>query len=308
MAEYFLLKSGKGNETAPAVLFSDPKKLKPLTSKLGWKIFSALSEPHCPMDLAKKLGVHEQVVYYYIRKFKKDGLIKECGTEQRHGTVAKFYQAARGAFALVPKGVSFTGISISSPSKSKLLYPFVKDGKLNATIVVGSPDPHGPWKARASDACCAIDFALFTGAFTSGENVPNYRLDIEVREKELEGNLVLIGGPTVNMITRKVNRKLPIHIDPENEMNIVSGLSGKTYKDDDCGIINIIENPKNKDAKILVLAGKRFTGTRAAILAWIKRLSDVSKGNKWERGVKSRVVKGYDMDGDGVIDSAEFLE
>lgn len=308
MSNYFLLKSNRKNEIAPVMLFSDPKQLKALSSPLGWKVFKELSNPSCPMDIAKRLQVHEQRVYYYINKFKKAGLITELHTEQRHGAVAKFFEATHKAFALASDNIAFQALSIKSPVKSRLLAPFVQEGRLNATIVVGSPDPHGPWKARASDACCAIDFALFLGAFTSGEKLPNYRLDIEVREREMKGNLVLIGGPTVNMITRRIRKKLPIYIDASHDMNIVSTISKKTYTAEDVGIINVIENPRNRKAKILVLAGKRFPGTRAAILAMITKLEQVFEGNKWDKGIKARVVKGYDMDGDGIIDTAEFLE
>ena len=308
MSKYFLMKSNKKNEIAPVLLFKDPSKLKVLTSKLGWKIFIMLAEPHCPIDMARKLGIHEQKVYYYINKLRKNGLIKEIRTEQRHGALAKFYQSAQESFALASDNVSFSRLSIKSPEKSRLLHPFIDNGKLNATIVVGSPDPHGPWKSRASDACCAIDFALFLGAFTAGENLPNYRLDVEVREKTMKGNMILIGGPTANMITMKYNKNFPIYIDADHDKNIVSTLSKKTYTAEDCGIVSIIDNPRNPNAKIFMLAGKRFAGTRATILAVIKRLDEFLEGNKFDRSIKSRVVKGYDMDGDGVIDSAEFLE
>ncbi len=308
MAKYFLLKSGRGNEVAPVLLFKDPSKLKVLTSELGWKIFTMLAEPQCPMDLAKKLGMHEQKVYYYINKLKENGLIRELRTEQRHGAIAKFYQSAQESFALASGNVSFSGLSIKSPEKSRLLRPFIDNGRLNATIVVGSPDPHGPLKARASDACCAIDLALFLGAFTSGERLPNYKLDTEVREKTLRGNMVLIGGPTANMITMKHNKAFPIYIDVDHEKNIVSTLSKKTYTSDDTGIVSIIDNPDNPDKKILMLAGKRFAGTRAAIIAVVTKFDEFLEGNKFDNSVKSRAVKGYDMNGDGTIDTAEFLE
>ncbi len=308
MPKHFVLRSGKENEIAPAIVFRDPSKLKVLTSELGWRIFRSLSEQACPMDLAKELGVHEQKVYYYVKKLKEAGLIHELKTEQRHGAIAKFYQASENAFVLASENVVFEKVSIKSPVKSNMLNPFIESGRLNATIIVGSPDPHGPWKARASDACCAIDFALFLGTYTSGEKLPNYRLDVEVRENILKGNLVLIGGPTVNMVTRDINKKLPIYIDADHEKNIVSTLSKKTYTEDVCGIINIIENPWNRKKRIMVLAGKRFPGTRAAVLAVVNRFEEFMHGNNFDRRVKARVVKGFDMDGDGIIDTAEFLE
>ncbi len=308
MTRHFILQSGKENRIAPVVIFSDPAPLKVLTSGLGWKIFRRLSKPACPMDLSKELSIHEQKVYYYIKKLREAGLIEELKTEQRHGALARFYQARPEAFALASENVPFQKLSIKSPVKSRLLGPFIEDGRLNATIVVGSPDPHGPWKARASDACCAIDFALFLGSYSSGEKLPNYRLDIEVREKDLKGNMVLIGGPTVNMVTKDINKKLPIYIDADLDRNIVSTLSKKTYTADDCGIVNIIENPWNPKARIMALAGKRFPGTRAAVIAVVNHLEEFMEGNANDPKVKSRVVKGFDMDGDGIIDTAEFLE
>ena len=190
----------------------------------------------------------------------------------------------------------------------QLLEPFISGGEMNARIIVGSPDPHGPWKARASDSCCAIDFALFMGSFTMGEGRPNYKLDTEIRERDMKGNLILIGGPTVNMITGMVNEKLPIYIDAQNDVRIISRLSGKTYDDDSCGMINIINNPWDPEGKVIVMAGKRFNGTRSSILAWIKHLDKIIKGNKFEKNVKSHVVKGYDLDGDGIIDDSDILE
>ncbi|MFH0956384.1 MAG: hypothetical protein V1813_00820 [Candidatus Aenigmatarchaeota archaeon] len=308
MQKHYLLRSGAANEIAPAMVLTDSSPLRVLSSELGWKIFCRLSTPACPMDIAREFSIHEQKVYYYINKLKKSGLITELRTEQRHGALARFYQASGECLAIAPENARFEKLSVSSPEKSRLLHPFVEDGKLNATIVVGSPDPHGPWKARASDACCAIDFALFLGSFATAENMPNYRLDVEVRDKVMKGNMVLIGGPTVNMVTREVNASLPVYVDEGNERNIVSKVSGKSYTGDECGMVSIIKNPMNPQKKVMVLAGKRFAGTRAAVLAVVRHLPELMEGNVNDRKVKSRVVKGFDMDGDGIIDTAEFLE
>jgi hypothetical protein len=307
--KYFLLESdGPRHSISPIKIFDRPESLRTLTNPLGWKIFQELRIPSCPIDIAKKLEIHEQKVYYYINKFRKSGLIREVKSEPRHGTIARFYQLNDFAFGFIAEHPPAQEISMPSPQKMKLLEPFISNGILNARIIVGSPDPHGPWKARASDSCCAIDFALFMGSFTTGEGKPNYKLDTEIREKDLKGNLILIGGPTVNMIVNKLNKKLPIHIDTKNDIRIVSGVSGKSYSNDSCGIINIMENPWNKKSKVLVFAGKRFNGTRSAILAWIKSLDKVVQGNKFDKNVISHVVKGYDLNGDGIIDDSEILE
>ncbi|MCJ7817200.1 MAG: S-layer protein [Candidatus Aenigmarchaeota archaeon] len=309
MDKHFLLSSGKKQTAIPIALFDSPEFLKNLTSRLGWRILQELAEPGCPMDIAKKLGIHEQKVYYYINKFKAAKLIREVKRERRHGTVAVFYQTKDYAFGFrMRKTPEFETLNISSPKHSKLMEPFVSEGRMNSKIIVGSPDQHGPWKARASDSCCAIDFALFLGAFTDGTGTPNYKLDTEIREKDLKGNLILIGGPTANMITNKVNSKLPIHIDLKNDVKIFSTLSKKSYAEDENGLIVSIQNPWDKKSRILVVAGKRFQGTRAAIIALITKAEKVFSGNKYEKSVMAKVVRGYDMDGDGIIDSAEILE
>ncbi len=309
MERHFLLSSGKKQTAIPISLLESPEALKNLTSGLGWRILQELAEPGCPMDIAKKLGVHEQKVYYYINKFKAAKLIHEVKRERRHGTVAVFYLVRDYAFGFkLARTPEKETLSIASPKHSKLMEPFVSQGRLNAKIIVGSPDPHGPWKARASDSCCAIDFALFLGAFTDGTATPNYKLDTEVREKDLKGNLILIGGPAANMIMNKINPKLPVFIDMKHDVKIFSTLSRRSYGEDENGMVVSAENPWDKTSRILVVAGKRFQGTRAAIIGLITKPERIFSGNKHDKSVIAKVVRGYDMDGDGIIDSAEILE
>lgn len=310
--QHFLLRTdGKDHIMHPVRVLSNPESLKSLVGELGWEVFKELAEPACPMDIARKLGVHEQKVYYYIRKFRESGLIREAGSEPRGGATAKLYQARDTSLCLdIGKSHGTKELNISSPLHLRLLKPFVDEGNLNAKIIVGSPDPHGPWKARASDSCCAIDFALFMGAFTSGKQAINYRLDTEVREGDLKGNLILIGGPTVNMVTRRINRVLPVFIDLKGTAKIKSSISGKSYKEDEVGMIVVTDNPwdKKRGSKILVIAGNRFQGTRAAVITWIRDLDKVMSGNTNDKRFVAKVVRGFDMDGDGVIDSSEIME
>ncbi len=305
---HYLLKSGKENTAMPLRLVEEPSILKTFSSKLGWDVFRELSKPNCAIDISKRLGVHEQKVYYYINKFNSKGLLKEVRREARHGAFAKFYQVRDHALGIqVGESPTEKLLNISSPKDSKIMEPFIEKGKLNSRIIIGSPDPHGPWKARASDACCGVDLALFLGSFIDKAS-PNYKLDTEIRESDLKTNLILIGGPSVNMVTNKINESLPVYIDLSGEVKISSKLSKRTYSEDECGLICIIDNPIEPQFKILVLAGKRFQGTRAAVIAFINYLDKILQGNKHDRSVKAHVVRGYDVDGDGVIDDVEFLE
>jgi hypothetical protein len=182
----------------------------------------------------------------------------------------------------------------------------VENGKMNAIIVVGSPDPHGKYGAQASDGSAAIDLALFLGTFLETSNL-NYKIDTQVREEDLQKNLILIGGPKANILIDKINDKLPIYFDTKHDFNIVSSFSKNVYTEDEVGIIVKMESPFAKGKEILVLSGRRFKGTRAAIVAIVKYLKKISEGNKFNGNI-ARVVKGIDRDADGIIDDVEFLE
>jgi len=305
--KYYILKAGKENEISPLRIFEKPEVLRILANPLGFRIFQLFTSPRCPIDVARKLGEHEQKIYYYINRFRKHGLIEEVRSEKRKGTLAKFYQARERAFAVRLNDIKWEKLASPVPSQKKSLEPFIRNGKIDFTIVIGSPDPHGPWKERALDSPTAIDLALFLGSFASERVMPNYKLDIEMREKDMKGNLILVGGPVVNMITRRLNKALPVNFDL-NRRDIISRISKNVYRDDQFGSINLVENPWNRSKRILVFAGKRFPGTRAAILAFMSDPERILKGNRFDHSKISRVVRGYDMDGDGIIDRAEILE
>lgn len=305
--KHYLLRSGAKDEIIPARILERPDALKAIVSPLGFRIFHLLSSPKCPIDIARKIGEHEQKVYYHINRFRKYGLVEEVRSEKRKGTVAKFYQVKDKAFALKIGESKWEKFETLPHEMKKSLEPFVTDGKADFMIVVGSPDPHGPWKERALDSPSAIDLALFLGSFINGKVLPNYKLDIEMREKDMKNNLILVGGPVVNMITRKINRILPVNFDLANK-NIISRISNNVYRDDQFGSINLIANPWNRSKKILIFAGKRFPGTRASILAFMSDPEKILKGNRFDRSKISRVVRGYDIKGDGIIDSAEIME
>ncbi|MBI2647240.1 S-layer protein, partial [Candidatus Woesearchaeota archaeon] len=190
-------------------------------------------------------------------------------------------------------------------NESEFLEPFIKDGLLDALIIVGSPDPHGADKARSRDGYYGMDLALFLGTFLNYVPKFNVKLDTEVRDEDLNNNLILIGGPVVNKVMGRVNPKLPIRF--ENG-NIKSEISNETYPQDECGLIVKSKNPFNSNKYILVVAGKRFSGTRAAIIAFLKDFKKITNGNIHNPTIKAKVVEGVDIDSDGIIDDIEFRE
>lgn len=306
---YLVEDSGKEQKAYQTLLSDNPKVFSALSSELALKIINFLSfQPACAMDIARRLKQHEQKIYYHMKNLERAGIIKLVKTEGRVGALAKIYAVQYPAISVK----LFEGESIVDSktriSKLKFLNSFINEGEFDATIVIGSPDPHGKYGVSSSDGCCAIDLALFIGNLTKNSAIPNYKLDTEMKEEDLEKNLVLIGGPKSNTVVDRFNKKLPIYFDFMREWNIVSPFSKKIYTEDGVGLVVKTKNPFNEKKEILVLAGKRFRGTRAAILSLVKHLKEIERGNRFEPNVVAKVVIGVDRDSDKIIDDVEFLE
>lgn len=299
--KFVVEEEGKIQKVYPS-LEIDPKKLKVLGSKLAIKIVKELAkEPASAMDIARRLKEHEQKIYYHFRRLEKAGIIELVRTEERIGAFAKIYKVISPYLAIKLFDGEFVKEFKTRVKEIKLLKPFIENGKLNSLIIVGSPDPHGRFGARSSDGYAAIDLALFLGTFLKVSNFC-YKLDTQVNKEELKKNLIIIGGPKANIILDKINKKLQIYFDASNDFNLVSKITGKIYGQEEVGVIIKTKNPFNKSKKILVLSGRRFRGTRAAIIGLIKY------GKKIEGEEIAKVVLGIDRDSDGIIDDVEFLE
>lgn len=304
----FVIKETDEGQKAYKALSIKPGGFSVLNSELAQRILSELSkQPMCAMDISRKLGEHEQKIYYHLRRLEAAGIVKLDRTEERVGATAKIYSVSHPFLAIK----LFEGDPISDirtrAREIEFFKPLIREGKLDATIVVGSPDPHGKYGAQALDGSAGIDLALFIGTFLKSSG-SSYKLDTEVTDKEMKGNLILIGGPKTNILIERFNKDMPIYFDTSHGFNLVSGLTKSVYSSDDIGIIVKIKNPLAKDDKhIIVLSGIRFKGTKASILALVNHMKDVQTGNKFGNGV-ARVVRGIDKDSDGRIDDVEFLE
>jgi DNA-binding transcriptional ArsR family regulator len=258
------------------------------------KILSLLAKKQSyPKEISSQLRENEQKIYYHIRKLKKSGAIKLVRTEEHGGAVAKIYALTAASFVMRFRDFEKTRHVIR---QNKFFSSFISDGRLKAKIAVGSPDPHGPEKARSRDAYYAVDLGLFIGTFLTNAKA-SVCLDTDMAD--MKENMIIVGGPVVNRITKAVNERMPIRFD--NMKNIYSSLSKKTYKSDDCGMIVKMKNPIDETKELLVIAGKRYSGTRAAILAFLRRFDEIEKRN-------CHVVEGVDADFDGVVDDVRILE
>ena len=315
-----LLLNGEKNQLTvkDMIIFDDPEKLKSVLNKLSWKILQILSEQEMyPMEIARKLKVHEQKIYYHIRKLTKAGAIKIVREEEKKGAVAKYYKATFPAMGVeLPFGSQETNrFPVVNIQKKmwQFLSPVIKDGIFEGKIVVGSPDPHGPFKAKSRDGHYAAYLTFFFGQFVNLPEDFAIKLDVDVKaEKEENNNLIVIGGPGTNLITQEFNESLPIHFNmiPSEHGFLLGGLvsekTQKVYTADNMGVIARIPNPCNKEKTVIILAGNKAVGTKACVLAltkfWEKTLKNFSQE---EFAV---VIQGFDLDGDGKVDSIEVLE
>jgi DNA-binding transcriptional ArsR family regulator len=299
-------------------IFQDPEKLKSVLNKLSWKILQLLSEQEMyPMEVAKKLKLHEQKVYYHIRKLTKAGAIKVVREEEKKGAIAKYYKATFPAMGIelpfcYQKISGFAATSIDEKMKM-FLSPIIEDGVFDGKIVVGSPDSHGPFKAKARDGHYAAYLTLFLGQFVDLPEDFLIKLDVDVKaEKEESNNLILVGGPGTNLITQEFNEFLPIRFNmmPSEHGFLLGGLvsekTEKVYTADNVGLIARIENPWNRNKRVIVLAGNKAVGTKACVLAITKFWKKTLKNFGDEKFAV--VIQGFDLDGDGKVDSIEVLE
>ena len=309
---FYVEKTDEGQYAYKTFLIEDPKTVTILGNEIALKILRELGKrPACPMDLARSLNIREQTVYYNIKKLEVAGLVRVVSTEQRAGAVAKIYEPVASVVSMK--------LFPSEPIKDlrvrhaeiDFLYPFIREGRFDSLIILGSPDPHGKYRSRASDGYCAINLAMFFGQFTRDYRIPFYKLDTQVREGDLNKNLIVVGGPKANIISEKINEHLPIFFDYSEELrewSIVSSLSKKIYREKQVGLIARIESPFKEDREILLFAGMGFRGTRAAVLGFIRHIDKVQGGNSFNSRVIAKVVRGVDVDADGIIDDVEFLE
>jgi len=315
-----LHEEGNTRKVKDIKIVEDPKKLKMILGKLSWEIMVMLSKKEMyPLEIAKKLGVHEQKVYYHIRKLANAGAITVAREEKKKGATAKYYKTISSAFGIeMPQGYRRLQ-SLSSLNVNLKVQTFFKEfigenDEFKGKIVVGSPTPHGPFKTSARDGHYAACLAFFLGQFMKLPDEFPIKLDVDVKaEKEEKNNLILVGGPGTNLLTQEVNEYLPIrfNMQPSKKGFLFGGLvseqTSHVYTADTIGVIAKSPNPWDATKRMTVLAGNKAVGTKASVLAvtrfWKKTLKDYKEGETF-----AAVIQGFDLDGDGKVDSIEILE
>lgn len=308
-----LIESNENGRIAyDSLVVSDPTLLSALNNKFSLRIIKVLADnPSCPLDIARKLKVHEQKVYYHLKNLEKAGIVYTISSERRHGMIAKIYSVVSPVVAakLFEKGVEVKVDSYTTVSSQTILnffYPFIESGKLNSKIIIGDPYPHGKYDAGGTEGAHIIDLLLFFGQFLKEFNFPNYRLDTEITKEDLQSNLILIGNNRSNTVIEKINSNLPIRFDSE-KMSLISSITNNTYRDDRIGVVLKTKNPFNPEKMVLLIGGIRTRGIRSAVICILKYLENKFKNLKTNDEI-AIIVQGLDKDGDKIIDEVKILE
>jgi hypothetical protein len=318
MRKKTIISYGNGNTTSKKILMlENVTDIKILSNKIAWKIIELLSSKAMyPAQVAKELKLYDQTVYYYIRKLARIGALEQVGTRLIRGGTARLYSASSPSFGLELEGNSEkleTPPNYTKDEKRKnipdILKEFYENNSFSGLIVVGAPDPHGPYKSSSRDGHYAVHLSFYLGtlseSYTSEFIV---KLDIDAKaEKDIDNrNLILIGGPGTNIVTSEFNRYLQIKFNEDNYWSGLTDQSGRIFNMDNHGLIAKINNPYNKDKKILILAGVRSIGTKASVIALTNYGNKISDNSSTDNQL-ALVVQGFDMNADGKIDHVDIV-
>ena len=269
---------------------------KILANENAVKILEFLKNyPASPSEIAEKLKMHRQTVYYYIKKLRNENLIDVFKEEKVRGFVESYYRAVDYEF--------FKEFKKESDSLKKFFKEFFSNGYFNGYIVVGSPESHGPFLTQSRDSHYASQISFALGRFGNQKNLI-VKLDTEIKLEKLEkNNLILIGGPITNIISNEINKYLKINFGWDKNWFIQT--KDKKYSDENCCLIAKTLNPFDDSKKIVLIAGLRYTGTRAGVLA-LTLFSDKVL-NSYDHGDFYCIVKGIDKNSDGLEDDIKVL-
>ncbi len=302
----------EGPVAREAEMIDKPSRIGAVSSPLAWRILQELAKtPDYPNALADRLKVHEQKVYYHVRRLEAAGFLKVVREEAKRGASARVLAPTADAFVVLLKSraapVPFPALPRSG-IVSEFLGEFSRGGTFDGSIVVGSPYPHGPFITTARDSPYAVQLGFFLGhLFTAPKGLVT-RLDTEVKAAGAgRENLILVGGPVANIIMMDLNPHLAVNFDWKQVWHVESSRTHHTYAEEDVGLIAKVPNPWNKSKTVVVLSGLHYQGTLSSILGLTQFADDVLEG--YEPGREFyRVVSGEDRDGDGRIDRVSIRE
>jgi hypothetical protein len=300
--------------TKEILILEKPSEMRVLSNPIAWKIVNLLANrPMYPAQIAKELKIYEQSAYYYIRKLLTIRAIGQVETSFVRGGTAKLYKTEYAAFGIEMDWGErkFETVKNGKINKNVRTFfeDFIDDGLFKGTIVVGAPDPHGPYRSSARDGHYAAQLAFFMGGLCTLPQNFVVKLDVDAKSEKISRteNIISIGGPGTNIITSEFNRYFPIRFDESNFWSGLIAPHGRTHTLDNHGLIAKIRNPFSEKVKIIIIAGVRSAGTKSAIIALTNHGNEILKKYNQDENW-AVVVQGFDMDSDGKIDTIDIVD
>ncbi len=313
MTRALLVEATSGGTTAhDAELLPSPRHLAAALSPAAWRILSALAQrPDYAGGLARRLGLHEQRVYYHVHRLMGAGLLRVVREEGRRGAPRRYLAPTAQALAvkLLPRAAGTARVPpLPVPEVLDFFSDLCPGGVLRAPIVVGSPVPHGPFLTAARDGHYAVALGFHLGALAAPGVQGVVTLDTDVRALGLQrGPLILVGGPVANLLSMEINPHLPARFDWREGWRIVGEGRGRVFTSEGVGLVAKVPNPWAPGHWVVLLSGLHHQGTQAAIAAVTSSAREALAG--YQRGTSMvRVVEGLDRDGDGRPDSVAVLQ
>ena len=300
--------------TKEILILEKSSEMRVLSNPIAWKIVNLLAgKPMYPAQIAKELKIYEQSAYYYIRKLLAIRAIGQVETSFVRGGTAKLYKTQYAAFGIEmdwgERKFEYAKNGKINRNIRTFFENFIDDGLFNGVIVVGAPDPHGPYRSSARDGHYAAQLAFFLGGFCTLPQNFVVKLDVDAKSEKISRteNIISIGGPGTNIITSEFNRYLPIRFDESNFWSGLIAPQGRTHTLDNHGLIAKIKNPFSEKLSIIFVAGVRSAGTKSAIIALTNHSNEILK--KYNQDDNWAVaVQGFDMDSDGKIDTIDIVD
>ena len=294
------------------VIFQNTRDMQTISNPTCWQILKLLSKgPSYPAHIAKELNLYEQSVYYYIRKLTQVGAIEQVGTRLVKGGTARIYTVTCPAFGIEldwgEKQCRF-GMGNQKRYAERFFEKYASNYSFDGLIIVGAPDPHGPYRSSARDGHYAVHLGMFLGTLF---NIPPdfvVKLDSDAKAERAHEfrNIICIGGPGTNIVSAEFNRFLPIRFDEKNFWSGLVDNTGKRYNMDNHGLIAKIRHPNDIGKNVIVIAGVRSIGTKSAVIALTNYSEYILNGYHDEENL-AFVVQGFDMNADGKIDHVDVI-
>jgi hypothetical protein len=147
-------------------------------------------------QIAKELKIYEQSAYI-TRKLLTIRAISQVETSFVRGGTAKLYKTEFAAFGIEMNWGERKFETVNGKINRNVqtfFEDFIDDGLFNGTIVVGAPDPHGPYRSSARDGHYAAQLAFFLGSFCGLPQNFVVKLDVDAKSEKISNRKYIIMG------------------------------------------------------------------------------------------------------------------